>query len=220
MTDSIIVSPSILSGNFADMGSSVRSVKEWGGDWIHCDVMDGMYVTNLTFGMPMVAALRKVTDLPLDVHLMITKPERYVKRFVEAGADLVTFHPEASDDPKKTLRIIKENGKKAGIALNPNVKAEEYKDIISLCDIVVIMTVYAGYGGQKLIPECLEKVKYVRDVAKNAGKPIYIEVDGGVTEENARSVAESGANVLVAGSAVFKSDDPTKTIRILKGVTK
>ena len=220
MTEPIIVSPSILSGNFADMGSSVRSVKTWGGDWIHCDVMDGVYVTNLTFGMPMVAALRKVTDLPLDVHLMITKPERYVKRFAESGADLITFHPEASDDPAETLRIIKECGKKAGIALNPNVPVEDFADLLPECDIVVIMTVYAGYGGQKLIPECLEKVKKIKEFAEKAGKPVYIEVDGGVTEENAAMVVRSGANVLVAGSAVFKSNDPAKTIGILKGVTK
>lgn len=220
MTEPIIVSPSILSGNFADMGSSVRSVKTWGGDWIHCDVMDGVYVTNLTFGMPMVAALRKVTDLPLDVHLMITKPERYVKRFAEAGADLVTFHPEASDDPAETLRIIKECGKKAGIALNPNIPVEDFEYLLPECDIVVIMTVYAGYGGQKLIPECLEKVKKIKAFAEKAGKPVYIEVDGGVTEENAALVKSCGANVLVAGSAVFKSSDPSKTIGILKGVTK
>ena len=217
MTEPIIVSPSILSGNFADMGSSVRSVKTWGGDWIHCDVMDGVYVTNLTFGMPMVAALRKVTDLPLDVHLMITKPERYVKRFAESGADLITFHPEASDDPAETLRIIKECGKKAGIALNPNVPVEDFADLLPECDIVVIMTVYAGYGGQKLIPECLEKVKKIKEFAEKAGKPVYIEVDGGVTEENAAMVKRYGANVLVAGSAVFKSSDPAKTIGILKG---
>ena len=123
MTETI-VSPSILSGDFANMGKSVEDVKAWGGDWVHCDVMDGVYVTNLTFGMPMVQALKKRTDLPLDVHLMIDKPERYVKRFVEAGADLVTFHPEASAEPIETLRIIKESGAKCGIAFNPNVPVE------------------------------------------------------------------------------------------------
>lgn len=220
MIDSVLVSPSILSGNFAFMGESVRSVKEWGGDWIHCDVMDGEYVTNLTFGMPMVAALRKVTDLPLDVHLMINKPERYVKRFVEAGADLVTFHPEASLDPMEALRIIKESGAKCGLAFNPNISIESYKELIPYCDIVVIMTVYAGYGGQKLISECLEKVKEVKQIADEKGKEMYIEVDGGVTEENAGTVRNAGANVLVAGSAVFRSSDPAKTIRIIKGVTK
>lgn len=220
MTDKVIVSPSILSGDFAAMGDSVRSVKKWGGDWIHCDVMDGEYVTNLTFGMPMVAALRKVTDLPLDVHLMINKPERYVKRFVEAGADLVTFHPEASENPSETLRIIKENGAKAGIALNPDIPVDDYLSLLPECDIVVVMTVYAGYGGQKLIPECLQKVYEIKQYAEKQGKEFYIEVDGGVTEDNARDVVAAGANVLVAGSAVFKSPDPAKTIGILKNVTK
>lgn len=220
MNETVIVSPSILSGDFANMGKSVEDVKRWGGDWVHCDVMDGEYVTNLTFGMPMVKALRARTDLPLDVHLMINKPERYVKRFVEAGADLVTFHPEASADPLETLRIIHESGAKAGIAFNPNIPIEEYGFLIEECDIIVIMTVFAGYGGQKLIPECLEKAKQVKAIAAKAGKSIYIEVDGGVTEENAEEVKNAGANVLVAGSAVFKSDDPTRTIRIIKGVTK
>lgn len=219
MTETI-VSPSILSGDFANMGKSVEDVKTWGGDWVHCDVMDGVYVTNLTFGMPMVQALKKRTDLPLDVHLMIDKPERYVKRFVEAGADLVTFHPEASAEPIETLRIIKESGAKCGIAFNPNVPVEEYGYLIDYCDIVVIMTVFAGYGGQKLIPECLEKVGKVKQIAERLGKEIYIEVDGGVTEENSADVRNAGANVLVAGSAVFKSSDPTRTIKILKGVTK
>lgn len=220
MNKDVIVSPSILSGDFANMERTVKNVAEWGGDWVHCDVMDGHYVTNLTFGMPMIAALKKVSELPLDVHLMIDKPEKYAQRFLDAGADVITFHPEASDNPSGLLRSLRNSGKRAGIALNPNVKAEDYVELLPDCDIVVVMTVYAGYGGQKMIPECLDKVRYLRKIGKEKGLEFDIEVDGGVTEENANAVIEAGANVIVAGSAVFKSVDPKKTIEILKGVTK
>lgn len=220
MNKGVIVSPSILSGDFANMERTVKNVAEWGGDWVHCDVMDGHYVTNLTFGMPMIAALKKVSELPLDVHLMIDKPEKYAQRFLDAGADVITFHPEASDNPSELLRSLRNSGKRAGIALNPNVKAEDYVELLPDCDIVVVMTVYAGYGGQKMIPECLDKVRYLRKIGKDKGLEFDIEVDGGVTEENANAVIEAGANVIVAGSAVFKSVDPKKTIDMLKGVTK
>ncbi len=220
MNKDVIVSPSILSGDFANMERTVKNVAEWGGDWVHCDVMDGHYVTNLTFGMPMIAALKKVSELPLDVHLMIDKPEKYAQRFLDAGADVITFHPEASDNPSELLRSLRNSGKRAGIALNPNVKAEDYVELLPDCDIVVVMTVYAGYGGQKMIPECLDKVRYLRKIGKEKGLEFDIEVDGGVTEENANAVIEAGANVIVAGSAVFKSVDPKKTIDMLKGVTK
>lgn len=220
MNKDVIVSPSILSGDFANMERTVKNVAEWGGDWVHCDVMDGHYVTNLTFGMPMIAALKKVSELPLDVHLMIDKPEKYAQRFLDAGADVITFHPEASDNPSELLRSLRNSGKRAGIALNPNVKAEDYVELLPDCDIVVVMTVYAGYGGQKMIPECLDKVRYLRKIGKEKGLEFDIEVDGGVTEENANAVIEAGANVIVAGSAVFKSVDPKKTIKVLKGVTK
>ncbi len=220
MNKDVIISPSILSGDFANMERTVKNVAEWGGDWVHCDVMDGHYVTNLTFGMPMIAALKKVSELPLDVHLMIDKPEKYAQRFLDAGADVITFHPEASDNPSELLRSLRNSGKRAGIALNPNVKAEDYVELLPDCDIVVVMTVYAGYGGQKMIPECLDKVRYLRKIGKEKGLEFDIEVDGGVTEENANAVIEAGANVIVAGSAVFKSVDPKKTIDMLKGVTK
>lgn len=220
MNKDVIVSPSILSGDFANMERTVKNVAEWGGDWVHCDVMDGHYVTNLTFGMPMIAALKKVSELPLDVHLMIDKPEKYAQRFLDAGADVITFHPEASDNPSELLRSLRNSGKRAGIALNPNVKAEDYVELLPDCDIVVVMTVYAGYGGQKMIPECLDKVRYLRKIGKEKGLEFDIEVDGGVTEENSNAVIEAGANVIVAGSAVFRSVDPKKTIDMLKGVTK
>ena len=220
MTDKILVSPSILSGDFANMGKTVKLAEGWGADWIHCDVMDVVYVPNFTFGMPMIEAIRKHTVLPLDVHLMIDKPEKYAERFVKAGADIVTFHPEASECPLNVLKQIKKMGKKAGIALNPNVNIADFEYLFSECDIIVIMTVYAGYGGQKLIDECLNRIVEVRKILNSIGSKAVIEVDGGITEENCTAVVKSGGNVLVAGSSVYKSQNPAETIKKLSGVAK
>ena len=212
----ILIAPSILSGDFANMGESVRSLEKWGGDLVHLDVMDGVYVTNITFGMPMVAALRKYTALTFDAHLMITEPERYVEAFCDVGADIVTLHPEASKDPKQALSLIKQKGKKCGIVFNPDVEIDRYSDLFSLCDMIVVMTVYAGRGGQKLIPECLDRIYYVKTLLDRAGLNIPIEADGGIGENNAKDVVSSGATILVAGSSVYKSEDPTATIAKLK----
>lgn len=212
----ILIAPSILSGDFANMGESVRSLEKWGGDVVHLDVMDGVYVKNITFGMPMVAALRKYTDLPFDAHLMITEPEKYVEAFCDAGADVVTFHPEASKDPKEAISLIKAKGKKCGIVFNPDVEIDRFADLFPLCDMIVVMTVYAGRGGQKLIPECLDRIYYIKTLLDRAGLTIPIEADGGIGEQNARDVIASGATILVAGSSVYKSQDPTKTIKTLK----
>lgn len=212
----ILVAPSILSGDFANMGKSVKDLERWGGDIVHCDVMDGVYVTNLTFGMPMIAALRKVTDKTLDVHLMITEPERYVAAFADAGADIITFHPDASPDPQKAIDLIKEKGKKCGIVFNPNVSIDDYAHLFSQCDMIVVMTVYAGRGGQKLIPECLDRITYVKYLLNSYGLDIPIEADGGIGENNAGDVIRAGATVLVAGSSVYKSQDPETTIKRIK----
>ena len=212
----ILIAPSILSGDFANMGESVRSLEKWGGDIVHLDVMDGVYVKNITFGMPMVAALRKYTDLPFDAHLMITEPEKYVEAFCDAGADVVTFHPEASKDPNEAISLIKATGKKCGIVFNPDVEIDRFADLFPLCDMIVVMTVYAGRGGQKLIPECLDRIYYIKTLLDRAGLTIPIEADGGIGEQNARDVIASGATILVAGSSVYKSQDPTKTIKTLK----
>lgn len=212
-----LVSPSILSGDFAQMGRAASSAEEWGADWIHCDVMDGAYVPNITFGMPMISALRKTTSLPLDVHLMIDRPERYAKRFCDAGASAVTFHPDASDDPESALGEIRRAGVKCGLAFNPNVDHSRYLALFDRCDLIVVMTVYAGYGGQKLIEERLDAVRSIRDFLDSIGSDADIEVDGGVNAENAAEVRSSGASVLVAGSAVYGSPDPAETIRILRG---
>lgn len=220
MPNDIIIAPSILSGDFANMGKSVNDAIAWGADWIHCDVMDGVYVPNFTFGMPMVEAINRICDATLDVHLMMIKPEKYVERFVKAGADIVTFHPEASDNPLETIDAIKNAGAKAGIVFNPDVDIERYEYLFDKCDVILVMTVFAGYGGQKFIPYCLDRIKKVKDICVEKGINPIIEVDGGIGEDNAREVIEAGARALVAGSAIYKSKDPVNTIKILRGVTK
>ena len=217
MTRPILVSPSILSGDFVNMEHSVRLLKEWGADLVHCDVMDGVYVKNLTFGMPMIKAIKGISELPLDVHLMITEPERYVEEFVKCGADYLTFHPEASKCPLETLKKIRELGCKSGIVLNPNIPFEDWKHLVPECDMVLVMSVYAGLGGQKFIAEMLDKVREVKAYIEANGYDIDVEIDGGAGEWNAEMIREAGANVIVAGSAVYKSDDPARTIRVLRG---
>lgn len=217
MGKQIKVAPSILSGDFANMGDTVRQVSEWGADYVHVDVMDGTFVKNLTFGMPMVKAIKKYSDIPLDVHLMIVNPENYVEEFVNCGADIVSFHPNATEKIDETIDKIHALGAKAGLAINPDIPVSEIMPYIDKLDMVVIMGVYAGFGGQKYIKEVDEKIKEVSALIESSGRDIELEVDGGVTEENASEIASIGANVLVGGSSVFKSTCPTRTIKILKG---
>lgn len=217
MGKQIKVAPSILSGDFANMGDTVRQVNEWGADYVHVDVMDGTFVKNLTFGMPMVKAIKKYSDIPLDVHLMIVNPENYVEEFVNCGADIVSFHPNATKKTDETIDKIHALGAKAGLAINPDIPVSEIMPYIDKLDMVVIMGVYAGFGGQKYIKEVDEKIKEVSALIQSSGRDIELEVDGGVTEENASEIASIGANVLVGGSSVFKSTCPTRTMKILKG---
>ncbi len=212
----ILVSPSILASDFANMAAGVKDVEAWGGDMVHCDVMDGVYVKNLTFGMPMIKALRKETKLPLDVHLMIIEPERYIEQFIDCGADIVTFHPEASKDAEHALKIIRGKGVKSGIVFNPDVDIDKYKHLFKHCDMILVMSVFAGLGGQKFIPQSLDRIKKVKSILEEMKLDIPIEVDGGINEENAKAVKEAGASILVAGSSVFNSPNPAKTIEILK----
>lgn len=210
-----LVAPSILSGDFADMAKSCLDAKAWGADILHLDVMDGVFVPNITFGMPMVKALKTRNILPLDVHLMITKPEKYVSQFCDCGADIVTFHPDASDDVAAALKIIKDKGVKCGLVLNPDKPLELVRPYLDDIDVLLIMSVYAGFGGQKFIPESLDKLKQAKKLIE--GKNVLLEVDGGIDETNAKDILECGVDIMVAGSAVYKSENPSKTIKILRG---
>lgn len=210
----ILIAPSILSADFAAMGEAVGNLKKWNADWVHCDVMDGEFVPNITFGMPMVEALRRNTDMFLDVHLMIVRPERYVERFVKAGADLVTFHPEASEDAFAAIDLIRNAGAKAGIVLNPDVPCSVAEKFIDKVDLIMLMGVYPGFGGQKFIPEVMDKISELKRMTE--GKNVLVELDGGVTLENAPEMIKRGLDVMVAGNAVFKASDPARAIECLK----
>lgn len=210
----IKVAPSILSGDFANMAKSVKLAQKWGADYIHFDVMDGVYVNNITFGMPMCKAIKPYAKIPLDVHLMIVEPEKYVERFCDDGADIVTFHPDASKDVLATIQKIKNKGKKVGLVLNPDKPIDFVLDYLDIIDMVLIMGVYPGFGGQKFIPEVLEKVKKIKELRPD----MTIELDGGVTEQNAKEITDSGVTILVGGSSVFNSTNPKRTIRRLKGL--
>lgn len=212
----IKVAPSILSADFGKMAEAVQNIEKWGADWVHCDVMDGVYVPNITFGMSMVKALRKYTDMFLDVHLMITRPEKYVGQFCDAGADLVTFHPEASEDVEGALNEIKSKGVKCGLVVNadqPFSVAEPYLDKI---DLLLIMTVQAGFGGQSFKEDCLDKVRRGAEIKREKGYSYEIEIDGGVSPANIERCKDAGGTVVVAGSAVFKAEDPAAAVRAMQ----
>ena len=201
-----ILSPSILSADFWHLGEDIRAVEQENVPWLHVDVMDGIFVPSISFGMPVLKCVRKQTDLFLDVHLMIDRPERYVKEFAESGADLINFHLEATGQVKETIEAIRALGKKVGITIKPKTPVEELAPYLDLVDMVLVMTVEPGFGGQKLIPECIDKVKEVRRMLDERGLDIDLEVDGGITADNVQLALEAGANVIVAGSAVFKDD--------------
>ena len=213
----IKIAPSILSANFAKMGEEVQSLEKCGADVVHCDVMDGVFVNNITFGIKMVEDLRKITTLPLDCHLMIVHPEKYVERFAKAGADIITVHYEAcQDNLEDVLKLIKSTGAKCGAVINPDTPVEKIKDVILLCDMVLVMSVFPGFGGQKFIPSALDKLREIRAIIDASGKDIDLEIDGGVTAENVEEIKAAGANVIVAGSAVFKAEDRAAMIASLK----
>ena len=211
------IAPSILSADFSKMGEEVISLEKCGADLVHCDVMDGVFVNNITFGIKMVEDIRQKTTLPLDCHLMIVHPEKYVERFAKAGADIITVHYEAcKENLKEVLLLIKSTGVKCGAVINPDTPVEKIKEVIPLCDMVLLMSVFPGFGGQKFIPEVLDKLKEVRAMIDESGKEIDLEIDGGVNEENIEEIKKAGANVIVAGSAVFKAQDRAKMIAALK----
>lgn len=211
------IAPSILSADFSKMGEEVLSLEKNGADIVHCDVMDGVFVNNITFGIKMVEDIRKRTSLPLDCHLMIVHPEKYVERFAKAGADIITVHYEAcQDNLKEVLMLIKSTGVKCGAVINPDTPVEKIKEVVPLCDMVLVMSVFPGFGGQKFIPTALDKLRELRAIIDESGKEIDLEIDGGVTEENVEEIKGAGANVIVAGSAVFKAADRAAVIKKLK----
>lgn len=213
----IKISPSVLACDFTKLGEEVADIERAGADMVHLDVMDGRFVTNISFGLPVIEALRKKSGMVFDVHLMIVEPELYAKRFIDAGADIVTFHYEATEDPAALLDLISENGAMAAISIKPGTPAEAVFPYLEKCDMVLVMTVEPGYGGQALIPETLDKVKVIRDEITKRGLNVYVQVDGGITADNAPAAIEAGADILVAGSSVFKAKDRKEAIDKLRG---
>lgn len=201
-----ILSPSILSADFCRLEEQIKAVEEAGAKYLHIDVMDGLFVPSISYGMPVIKSIRKCTELFFDVHLMIEKPERYISEFAESGADLINFHLEATEDVRGTIKKIRDLGKKVGITIKPGTGAEAVKPYLELVDMILVMTVEPGFGGQKLMPECLEKVTQIRQLLQEKGLQTDIEVDGGINAENVSLALEAGANVIVAGSAVFRND--------------
>ena len=209
----IRVAPSILSADFCRLGESIKEVEEGGAHLIHVDVMDGRFVPNISVGIPVVESLKRHTSLTLDVHLMIVEPERYVKDFVHAGADILTFQVEATFHPHRVIQMIKEEGIKAGAVLNPSTPLDTLDYILGDLDMVLLMSVNPGFGGQKFIGSALEKIGQLRKYTVQARPGLDIEVDGGINLDNVQQVAQAGANVIVAGSAIFHTEDPRKTTR-------
>ena len=212
----IKISPSMLSADFNKLGEELLDIERAGADMVHIDVMDGVFVTNISFGLPVVESLRKNSKMVFDVHLMIVEPEKYVERFVDAGADIVTFHHEATKDTEKTLKMIKAKGAKAAVSVKPGTPIEAIYPYLELCDMVLIMTVEPGYGGQAFMPEMLEKLRKLKAEIDLRGLAVDIQVDGGINEKTAKEAALAGANVLVAGSAVFKANDRKTAIDALR----
>jgi len=214
----IKISPSILSADFSQLGSEIKRLEEGGADLIHVDVMDGHFVPNLTIGPPVIKTLRKFTTIPFDVHLMISPVHKYIKDYADAGADIITIHPEATENLLNSINHIKKLNKKVGVSLNPNTKTNVIIDYLDKIDLVLIMSVFPGFGGQKFIPEVIKKIEELNQIKKNKKLNFDIEVDGGINFSNSKIVIEAGANILVSGTTIFKENngDIKKNINTLK----
>ena len=216
LTTMNLIAPSLLSADFLNLGRDIDMVNRSEADWFHCDIMDGRFVPNISFGIPVVQAISQLAEKPLDVHLMIVEPEKYFEAFAKAGADIITFHYEASKHINRAVQQLKALGVKAGVVLNPHTPVAVLEDILCDLDLVLLMSVNPGFGGQKFIARTYEKIRKLRTMIDMQGLSTLIEVDGGVNTENASLLFGAGADVLVAGNAVFKSDNPEETIHLLK----
>lgn len=213
-----LIAPSMLSADFANLQRDIEMINKSEADWFHLDVMDGMFVPNISFGIPVIEAINKHAKKPLDVHLMIEDPDRYIELFHKAGADILTVHMEASKHLHRTIQKIHSLGMKAGVSLNPHTPVNTLEDIIVDVDMVLIMSVNPGFGGQKFIAQSIQKIKKLKQMINESGSKAMIEVDGGVTSANTKELTEAGADILVAGSFIFKSENPEETISKMKKI--
>ncbi|MBU5268719.1 ribulose-phosphate 3-epimerase [Clostridium cochlearium] len=214
------IAPSILSADFANLGRDIESIEKYGADVVHFDVMDGRYVPNISFGVPIMKSIKGLTKLPFDVHLMIEEPSKYIEDFAKSGADIITFHYEAETHIDRTINYIKSFGVKAGIALNPGTSVSIIKDLIPSLDMVLIMSVNPGFGGQKYIPYASEKIRELKKLKDELNKDLIIEVDGGVGKDNIKDIVNCGVDLVVAGSAVFKDGKIEENLKELRGALK